>query len=190
MQNPQGFGLILSSIYWREAWKYGERALRYCHLDVGHALGALRFSANLSGWGLRLHPEVGDEQLDQLLGFDRIEWPDTEGEQADCLCWVSDSKTGARVVSEWLHSLKIPHYPDAPNQLSAEHHPWPIIQDTARATCSPGICRYPCLREPGGSQCRPCFRVERRANHPQSAQCTGLRSSYKPYWPAGTLGRY
>ena len=43
MQNPQGFGLILSSIYWREAWKYGERALRYCNLDVGHALGALGF---------------------------------------------------------------------------------------------------------------------------------------------------
>src|SRR5207249_547343 len=26
----------LSSIVWREAWKYGERAYRYCHHDVGH----------------------------------------------------------------------------------------------------------------------------------------------------------
>src|SRR5437660_12483691 len=28
----------LSSIHWREAWKYGERAFRYCQHDVGHAL--------------------------------------------------------------------------------------------------------------------------------------------------------
>ncbi len=28
----------LTSIHWREAWKYGERAFRYCHHDVGHAL--------------------------------------------------------------------------------------------------------------------------------------------------------
>ena len=89
LQNLQGFGLILSSIHWREAWKYGERSLRYCNHDVGHALGALRFSASLPGWQFRLHPQVGDEQLDQLLGFDRIEWPENEEEQADCLCWVS-----------------------------------------------------------------------------------------------------
>ena len=35
----------VSSIHWREAWKYGERAFRYCQLDVGHAIGALRYAA-------------------------------------------------------------------------------------------------------------------------------------------------
>ena len=35
----------LSSVMWREAWKYGERAFRYCQLDVGHALGALAYAA-------------------------------------------------------------------------------------------------------------------------------------------------
>ena len=29
--------MALTSITWREAWKYGERAFRYCNHDVGHA---------------------------------------------------------------------------------------------------------------------------------------------------------
>lgn len=32
------FLVALSSITWREVWKYGERAFRYCSLDAGHAL--------------------------------------------------------------------------------------------------------------------------------------------------------
>ena len=35
---PAGSFLVgLTSIHWREAWKYGERAFRYCQHDVGHA---------------------------------------------------------------------------------------------------------------------------------------------------------
>jgi SagB-type dehydrogenase family enzyme len=138
MRNFRGFGLILSSIYWREAWKYGERAFRYCNLDVGHALGALRFSANLSGWRLVLCPQAGDERLDRLLGFDRIEWPENEDEHADCLCWVSDDKTDTKAAVEWLQGMETPHYKHAPNRLSAEHQQWPIIQNTSLATRSPG----------------------------------------------------
>src|ERR1019366_5544005 len=35
---PESFLVGLSSIHWREAWKYGERAFRYCQHDVGHAI--------------------------------------------------------------------------------------------------------------------------------------------------------
>jgi SagB-type dehydrogenase family enzyme len=37
----EGFFICLSSIYWRESWKYGERAFRYCNQDIGHAMAAL-----------------------------------------------------------------------------------------------------------------------------------------------------
>ena len=37
---PDSFLVGLSSIHWREAWKYGERAFRYCQHDAGHALAA------------------------------------------------------------------------------------------------------------------------------------------------------
>jgi SagB-type dehydrogenase family enzyme len=50
--DSDGFWVGLSSIFWRESWKYGERAFRYCNHDVGHALAALRFAANLFGWQL------------------------------------------------------------------------------------------------------------------------------------------
>ena len=52
-----GFHVGLTSITWREAWKYGERAFRYCQHDVGHALGALRFAAAALGWRVSLLPE-------------------------------------------------------------------------------------------------------------------------------------
>ena len=52
-----GFLVALTSIHWREAWKYGERAFRYCQHDVGHAIAALRVSAALFGWTLRLLPD-------------------------------------------------------------------------------------------------------------------------------------
>ena len=33
--------VALTSIHWREAWKYGERAFRYCQHDLGHAIAAV-----------------------------------------------------------------------------------------------------------------------------------------------------
>jgi len=36
---PDAFLLGLTSVHWREAWKYGEQAFRYCQHDIGPALG-------------------------------------------------------------------------------------------------------------------------------------------------------
>ena len=44
-----GIVVGLSSIHWREAWKYGMRAFRYCQHDVGHALAALVYAAAALG---------------------------------------------------------------------------------------------------------------------------------------------
>ncbi|NPB06845.1 MAG: SagB/ThcOx family dehydrogenase [Aquificae bacterium] len=72
---PETFLVVLTSVPWREAWKYGVRALRYCLLDAGHALGSLRFSAALKGWRVRYLSAPSDEELEALLGFDRVSWP-------------------------------------------------------------------------------------------------------------------
>ena len=58
----------LSSIHWREAWKYGERAFRYCQLDAGHALGALAYAASTLGWRIDLIDAPPD-----ILGTERKE---------------------------------------------------------------------------------------------------------------------
>ena len=51
---PGGTLVGLSSVHWREAWKYGEHAFRYCQHDVGHAIASLRLAARLLGWRLRV----------------------------------------------------------------------------------------------------------------------------------------
>ena len=41
--------IALTSIHWREAWKYGERAFRYCQHDLGHAIAAVGIAAAIAG---------------------------------------------------------------------------------------------------------------------------------------------
>ena len=84
-----GFHVALTSITWREAWKYGERAFRYCQHDVGHALAALRFAAAALGWRVQLLPAWDDAQLARLLGLDRGEdFADAERETPELLTRV------------------------------------------------------------------------------------------------------
>jgi SagB-type dehydrogenase family enzyme len=142
----QGFGLILSSIFWREAWKYGERAFRYSQHDVGHALGALRFSAALQGWRMALRPEPDNALLDRLLGFAANTQQTGETERADCLCWVSGNDPWRPELLPWLKSIGSPCFADTPNQLSPDHTDWPVIEQVARLTESPGGVARPAQR--------------------------------------------
>ncbi|MDF1800018.1 MAG: SagB/ThcOx family dehydrogenase [Planctomycetota bacterium] len=70
---PGGFLVGLTSILWREAWKYGERALRYCCLDTGHALAAIDQAAACVGWQATPLPGWTDADLGALFGTDRAE---------------------------------------------------------------------------------------------------------------------
>lgn len=58
--HPDGFLMGLSSIAWREAWKYGERAFRYCRLDTGHALAAISYAASTLGLRVSMLSEATD----------------------------------------------------------------------------------------------------------------------------------
>jgi SagB-type dehydrogenase family enzyme len=73
----------LTSIHWREAWKYGQRAYRYCQHDVGHALAAISIAAAGLGWQARLLDGLSTEQVAVLLGVADQVGP--EAEHADCL---------------------------------------------------------------------------------------------------------
>jgi SagB-type dehydrogenase family enzyme len=70
---PRTFLIGLASIHWREAWKYGERAFRYCQHDLGHAIGALRFAAATLGWSACVLQGISDDTIEHLLGLDRAE---------------------------------------------------------------------------------------------------------------------
>ncbi len=83
---PPRLWIALSSIHWREAWKYGERAFRYCQLDIGHALGAIRYAAGTLGWSATLVQSIGSGELAALMGLDRAEdFTGAETEDAELL---------------------------------------------------------------------------------------------------------
>ena len=61
----------LTSAHWRESWKYGLRAYRYCQHDLGHAIAAVRYAAAALGWSALLLDHLGDEDVACWLGIDR-----------------------------------------------------------------------------------------------------------------------
>ena len=69
----ESFLVGLSSIHWREAWKYGERAFRYCQHDIGHAIGTLRIAAATLGWNLVVLSGTSDDTIEKFLGLQRQE---------------------------------------------------------------------------------------------------------------------
>ena len=86
---PGAFLFGLTSVHWREAWKYGERAFRYCNHDVGHAIGTARIAAATLGWNVALLDGVAQNTVAMLLGTNRTDdFADVEPEHPDCLAVV------------------------------------------------------------------------------------------------------
>jgi SagB-type dehydrogenase family enzyme len=130
--------VALSTIHWREAWKYGERAYRYCQHDVGHALAALGLAASALGWRVRLLEGITDGTLARLLGIDRQQGP--EAEHPDVLLAISPASL---LSAEHARSFEIPPLlldaldaaplAGTPNTLSEDHVDWQVIDEVARA---------------------------------------------------------
>ena len=139
----------LTSIHWRESWKYGERAFRYCHHDVGHAIGALTVAAAGLGWETRLLEGVTDTELARLLGIDGQSG--IEAEHADCLLAVYpqnvpqdvpgyaafplDQQRAFTIGDVTRDPLRPTEWHGVPSRLSPDHRQsWPVIDDVAAAT--------------------------------------------------------
>jgi SagB-type dehydrogenase family enzyme len=134
--------VALTSIHWRESWKYGERAFRYCQHDLGHAIAALVASASAIGWRACLVPEWPQSSLAALTGIDRDEdFVDAEREEPSCLLAIGpadvagafaqshDRLTAAARAGQWFGRA---------SQLSENHVQWTFIDDVAAATRDAG----------------------------------------------------
>jgi SagB-type dehydrogenase family enzyme len=146
---PGAFLLGLTSIHWRESWKYGERAFRYCNHDVGHAIGTTRIAAATLGWNMTLLDGVAQDTIAALLGTDRSEdFIHTEREHPDCLAvaWPSKAMNGDTLdvkcnrepaiplclASEIVENLSVATWHGKANRLSRETPvPWEILDDVA-----------------------------------------------------------
>ncbi len=145
--------LGLSSIAWREAWKYGVRAFRYCQHDLGHALAAVRYAAATLGWSARLLDGPGDREVAALLGLDRAE----DFATADPL---DRELPGALVLVGPPPLPAVPQSLPPPsgkwsgqaNRLSRNHVHWELIDHAVASTAKPSTAREssdsPLLRPP------------------------------------------
>lgn len=136
---PQAFLVGLSSVYWREAWKYGERAFRYCQHDAGHVIGALRFAAATLGWSALVLDEVADDAIEALLGLDRdADSTDAERESAELVMavWPGEVATDTSVLEvEAVQELKKQRWYGKANRLSADDPVrWNAIDEVAAAS--------------------------------------------------------
>jgi SagB-type dehydrogenase family enzyme len=136
---PAGTVLLgLSSIHWREAWKYGERAFRYCQHDVGHALAAISLAAAGLGWQVTLLDDLGSEQVAGLLGLSVLQ--QAEAEHPDCLLAVHpQGTTCARLTlpEKPVDDFAGLSWQGKPNLLSPTHVAWSIIDEVATASEKP-----------------------------------------------------
>jgi len=127
----------LSSVIWREAWKYGERAYRYCQLDVGHAVAALRYACGVNGWSAEILSSATDGCVSQLLGLNRLQdYGKAEGEHADLLLKINpfdsgkdypdmDKLTTVSGQGQWFGRANI---------LDKHHfYQWPVTEEVAIA---------------------------------------------------------
>ncbi len=135
---PEGSFLVgLSSIHWREAWKYGERAFRYCQHDAGHALASLRIAAAALGWGLVLHDGISASAIANLLGFSRSDdYGTAEREEPELLALVTPlPSTYVQLLNELRVGSIGAQWCGRANTLSPEHRvEWPVIDEVAQAT--------------------------------------------------------
>lgn len=132
------FLVSLSSIVWREAWKYGERSWRYTQLDCGHALKALEVSALILGWKIEVI-STKDTELQSLIGFDQAHrYVPEERELSDMLLLVTldDTVPTSDININTLRNSLEESYTGKANQLSRNWHKWDILEKIEDATLS------------------------------------------------------
>lgn len=135
---PAGGVIVgLASIDWREAWKYGVRAWRYCQHDCGHAIAAVAYAAACLGWQTRSLTDWADADIGALLGLDRdTDFFHAEREAPDVLLWAGrdevlpepEQLVALARGAQWLGQA---------NRLSHERAAWRDIDRASAAAAKP-----------------------------------------------------
>jgi SagB-type dehydrogenase family enzyme len=169
--------IALTSIHWREAWKYGERAFRYCQHDLGHAIAAVAIASALAGWRAVLLPAWSGRAIGAVTGVDREEdFTEAEREEPGCIIAISTGESAhwaEETVSQLAGGIRRGRWSGRASQLSEDHVEWSFIDEVARATEDPGRPRVPAT--PPAEQDRRAGR-HRDGRHPQGHPRMGARA--------------
>ncbi|MEO1370494.1 MAG: hypothetical protein AAFX50_25210, partial [Acidobacteriota bacterium] len=131
--------LAVTAIYWRCAWKYGERAFRLTHLDAGHAVAAFDAAAALDGSVIH-EVDARHSDLAGLLALGSIEDPEAE----DAVCLLALAPPDSAPVRPWrpdpreMAALRAAPPEGEPSLTSEGHRRWPGIVAAARSSRSVG----------------------------------------------------
>ena len=127
--------LILTTIYWRESWKYGARAFRYCMLDLGHALAAAGEAAHCLGWTLSLQEEMAADDLARILwnGPDKMADGPKGKERPDVMLALFSDGGVHRIDESLVSRIETEPLPLRPNILSPSIVPWQEIDMVSEA---------------------------------------------------------
>ena len=114
---------VLTSIAWREAWKYRDRAYRYCLHDIGHAWQALSLAARAIGCDSFATGHFPDEEVAQFCRLHEDEWP-----------MLIVEVRGASIPVREPDARETIWYGGHANQLSKETIAYPSIDGIHNAT--------------------------------------------------------
>lgn len=131
--------LSFSSVHWRESWKYGERAYRYCQLDIGHAIAAVSYAAASLGHNAMPVTSIAEADLRCILGLDQLDrFQADEAEWSDLMLSISPSETNIDLTNHLLEAAQAGEWFGQANRLDPRHlYDWPVIEEVAHATERP-----------------------------------------------------
>lgn len=183
---PSGAFLFgLTSVHWREAWKYGERAFRYCHHDVGHAIGTARIAAAALGWNMVLMDALDQNTVAMLLGTRRRDdFSEAEPEHPDCLAVLWPSGEGKDTTFPLFLNVEIvqrlvqTEWFGKANRLSREHGvQWDIIDEAVEASWKMQTEAEKLSMQPGHAQEHALSRPDPLMSHILAGQMIRQRRS-------------
>src|SRR6202162_3875293 len=140
----------LTSIFWREAWKYGERAYRYCCHDLGHAMMSALLAARAMGLPGGAVAHFSDVRLARAMGLAESD----EAPMAFLIFLPQIAPVGNPVPP-------VQPVVGTPNELSAEEIPYELLLGIHASTVlpdPPGLLPHVSMANPrnaGGSSALP-----------------------------------
>ncbi len=122
--------VALTSIFWREAWKYRDRAYRYCCHDLGHALMSLLLAAEALGVHGGAIADFADCRMARTLGL-------AESDEAPMIFLVFPSPQAVEQSPAASPASPVGAFAGTPNELSSDEIPYELLLGMHRATLLP-----------------------------------------------------
>ncbi|HET6246190.1 MAG TPA: SagB/ThcOx family dehydrogenase [Tepidisphaeraceae bacterium] len=129
--------LLVSTIFWRSAWRYRQRGYRMALLDAGHLVQNIVAAGN--GLGIQTMPrfQIHDKTMRELIGVPA----GTDFDGAECVqamvVWANEAKKPLADSSSFLPRPALPRIKRS--SLSQNHVPYGSILATHEDCIAPGV---------------------------------------------------